>query len=177
MEENDCKNARLRRKLVLQQRFNARSNQHADYKEQNARKKPKIANHCSQNKRSESDKLVHNSIQRKPLQELHLIEDPIQINLMTSQSAASTITYNTPCAIAFTEVMYKIITIVVQVPHLEFNLHDETTTEQHCSDTRNDDSTRTTYEGDSTSTTITNELYCKGELQGKVTQNCTEFHT
>ena len=29
MEENDCKNARLRRKLVLQQRFNARSNQHA----------------------------------------------------------------------------------------------------------------------------------------------------
>ena len=26
-----------------------------------------------------------------------LVEDPIQINLMTSQSAASTITYNTPC--------------------------------------------------------------------------------
>jgi len=25
-----------------------------------------------------------------------LVEDPIQINLMTSQSAASTITYNTP---------------------------------------------------------------------------------
>ncbi|QCE14552.1 hypothetical protein DEO72_LG11g1555 [Vigna unguiculata] len=29
MEQNNCKNARLRRKLVLQQRFNARSNQHS----------------------------------------------------------------------------------------------------------------------------------------------------
>jgi len=29
MEENDCKNARLRRKFVLQQRLNARSNQHS----------------------------------------------------------------------------------------------------------------------------------------------------
>jgi len=29
MEQNDCKNARLRKKLVLQQRFNARSNQHS----------------------------------------------------------------------------------------------------------------------------------------------------
>jgi len=29
--------------------------------------------------------------------------------------------------------------------------------------------------GDSTSTTITNELYWKGELQGNMTHNCTEF--
>ena len=29
MEQNDCKTPRLRRKLVLQQRFNARSNQHS----------------------------------------------------------------------------------------------------------------------------------------------------
>jgi len=29
MEENDCKNASLRRKLVLQQRLNAISNQHS----------------------------------------------------------------------------------------------------------------------------------------------------
>ncbi|QCD95797.1 hypothetical protein DEO72_LG6g493 [Vigna unguiculata] len=50
MEQNDCKNARLRKKLVLQQRFNARSNQHSYDKEENARKKTKFANHSSQSK-------------------------------------------------------------------------------------------------------------------------------
>ncbi|QCE00605.1 hypothetical protein DEO72_LG7g1895 [Vigna unguiculata] len=133
MEENDCKNASLRRKLVLQQRLNAISNQHSYYKEENARKKSKIANHSSQNKRTQSENLFQNTIQRKPLQELNLnlqnnknnlqninsifqttvvpennisnssialVEDPIKINLMTSQSAASTITYNTPCVVS-----------------------------------------------------------------------------
>ena len=33
----------------------------------------------------------------------------------------------------------------------------------------------TNIEGDSTSTTITKELYCKGELRGNVTHNCTKF--
>ncbi|QCD86557.1 hypothetical protein DEO72_LG3g1080 [Vigna unguiculata] len=214
MEENDCKNARLRRKFVLQQRLNAR------------------------NIRSESEKLVHNTIQRKPLQELHLnlqnnnnfhnitsrfqstivsennisnssttlVEDPIEINLMTSQFAASTITYNTPCVVSnnidrnygqnnyncsagatsavqnhsYSVSNNKVVKYpfqVIQSLQNRFNLDDETTTEQHCLDTTNDDSTRTTYEGDSTSTTITNELYCKGELQGNVTHNCIEFQT
>ncbi|QCD92670.1 hypothetical protein DEO72_LG5g738 [Vigna unguiculata] len=64
VKQNDCKNARLRRKLVLQQRFNARSNQHS-FEQQ-----------------------------------------------ITSQSATSTLTYNSPFV---KEIMDKIITIPVQV--------------------------------------------------------------
>ncbi|QCD85649.1 hypothetical protein DEO72_LG3g169 [Vigna unguiculata] len=131
-----------------------------------------------------------------------LVEDPIQINLMTSQFAASTITYNTLFVVSnniqrnygqnnyncnaggTSEVVNdsyfvsnnKVVKYhfqVIQSLQNRFTLDDETTTEQHCSDTTNDDSSTITHEGDSTSTTITNELYCKWELQGNVTHNCT----
>ncbi|QCD94167.1 hypothetical protein DEO72_LG5g2247 [Vigna unguiculata] len=158
-------------------------------------------------KRTQSEKLFQNTIQRKPLQELDLmpennisnssialVEDPIKINLMTSQSAASTITYNTPFVVSnniqrnygqnnyncsaggTSEVVNdsyfvsnnKVVKYPFQVIQLlqnKFTLDDETTTEQHCSDTTNDDSATITHEGDSTSTTITNELYCKGSYK------------
>ncbi|QCD93053.1 hypothetical protein DEO72_LG5g1124 [Vigna unguiculata] len=108
MEHNDCKNARLRRKLVLQQRFNARSHQHSY--------KPTV-----------SQRSFQKNIDRNPLQQLDINVDNNNNNLhnmnsifhrqiveqqMISQSATSTLTYHSPFV---REIMDKIITIPVQV--------------------------------------------------------------
>ncbi|QCD86746.1 hypothetical protein DEO72_LG3g1272 [Vigna unguiculata] len=125
MEHNDCKNARVRRKLVLQQRFNARSHQHSYDKEENVRKKTKFANHSSQNKPTVSQRSFQKNIDRNPLQQLDINVDNnnnlhnmnsifhrqiVTVNKfssfsstlveqqITSQSATSTLTYHSPFA-------------------------------------------------------------------------------
>ncbi|QCD87431.1 hypothetical protein DEO72_LG3g1967 [Vigna unguiculata] len=86
MEHNACKNARLRRKLVLQQRFNARTQQHSYDKEENARKKTKFANHSSQNKPTVSQRSFHKNIDRNPLQQLDINVDNNNNNLHNMNS-------------------------------------------------------------------------------------------